>query len=135
MGYVGMSDYALDKMLKHLHNEAAYTPPSTYLAAYIGNPLDGGAEVTEASYARQAVSWAGVTIGTNEYTDDNSAEIAFPEAVADYGVVTHTVTFDALTSGNMLEVFELAAARNVTAGGVLKVSTGNLDSAIKRESI
>ena len=135
MGYVGMSDYLLNATLKHVHNEATYTPPSTYLAAVVGNPLSTGIEVTDASYARQAVTWAGVTSGTNEYTDDNAAEIAFPEAAADYGVVTHTATFDALTAGNMLEVFELATARNVTAGGILKVSTGNLDSAIKRESI
>lgn len=136
MGYVGMSDYLLNAVLKHVHNEATYTPPpSTYLAAFVGNPLSVGVEVTDSAYARQAVSWSGVTSGTNEYTDENSAEISFPEAVADYGVVTHVATYDALTVGNMLEIFELATARNVTAGGVLKISTGNLDSKIKRESI
>jgi hypothetical protein len=135
MGYVGMSDYALNAMLKHLHKEATYTSPNTYLAAYVGNPLSTGIEATGGSYARQAVTWGGVTSGTNEYIDENSGEIAFPEATADWGEITHFATFDALTSGNMLEVFELATARNIVTGIVLKVADTDLDSHLKRESI
>ena len=130
-----MSDYALNAMLKHLHKEATYTPPTAYLAAFIGNPLSTGTEVSGGGYARKAVTWSGVTAGTNEYTDANGAEIAFPEATADLGIITHCATYDALTVGNMLEVFELATPRNVVTGGVLKVAIGDLDSAIKRESI
>jgi len=135
MGYVGMSDYLLDKVLKHIHNEATYTPPSTYLALFVGNPLSTGTEVSGGSYARQAVSWAGVTSGTNEYTDDNDGEIAFPEATANWGEITHAATYDALTAGNMLEVFELATARNAVTGIVIKIADGDLDSHLKRESI
>ena len=135
MGYVGMSDYALNAMLKHLHDEATYTPPSTYLALYVGNPLSAGVEVSGGSYARQTVTWAGVSAGSNEYTDDNDGEIAFPEATANWGTVTHAATYDALTAGNMLEVFELVTARNAVTGIVIKIADGDLDSYLKRESI
>lgn len=131
-----MSDYLLNATLKHVHNEATYTPPAnTYLSLYIGNPLIVGVEVSGGGYARQPVTWAGVTAGTEEYTDDNSTEIMYPGANADWGEITHAATYDALTSGNMLEVFELAIARDVVSGEYVKVNGGTLNSTIKRESI
>lgn len=131
-----MSDYALNAMLKHIHKEATYTPPTnTYLALFVGNPLGTGTEVSGGSYARQAVTWAGVVAGTNEYTDENNGEISYPEATTDWGIVTHMATYDALTVGNMLEVFELAVSRNVVTGIVVKIADGYLDSHLKRESI
>lgn len=136
MGYVGMSDYLLNALLKHVHMEAAYTAPVVnYLAAFVGNPLSGGVEASGGSYARQAVTWAGVTAGSNEYTDDNTGEIAFPKATAGWGIITHLATYDADVAGNLLEVFELETSRNAVAGVVLKVASGNLDSHLKREMI
>ncbi|MBW2632049.1 MAG: hypothetical protein JRC90_09895 [Deltaproteobacteria bacterium] len=135
MGFVGWSDYLLNAGLKHIHNEATFTEPDSYLAAFIGNPLAAGVEVTGGSYARQTVTWNGVAAGVNEYTDENTGEIAFPEATGDWGSISHVATFDALTVGNMLEVFELSTARNVVTGIVLKVKDGEIDSYVKRESI
>ncbi|MFA5453453.1 MAG: hypothetical protein WC248_07760 [Candidatus Methanomethylophilaceae archaeon] len=136
MGYVGMSDYALAAILKHLHGETSYTAPTdTYLAVFVGNPLSTGTEVSGGSYARQAVTWNGVASGTQLFTDENEGEIAFPEATADWGIVTHFATYDALTVGNMLEVFELDTSRDVKSGDTLLVKDGNLDSYLKRESI
>lgn len=136
MGYVGMSDYALNAILKHLHGEASYTAPAaTYLAAYVGNPLSTGTEVSGGAYAREAVTWKGVASDTNQYVDENDGEIAFTQATADWGIVTHYATYDADTAGNMLEVFELDTSRDVKSGDILKVADGNLDSYLKRESI
>lgn len=136
MGYVGMSDYALNAILKHLHGETSYTMPTdTYLAAFVGDPLSTGAEVSGGSYARQAVTWTGVASGTNQYTDENDGEITFAQATADWGAVSHVVTYDASTEGNMLESFKLDNIRTIFSGDILKVPSGDLNSYLKRESI
>jgi len=120
------SDYLENKIIDHMLRNQAYTPPATvYLALYTTATSDagGGTEVSGGAYARQAVSLSEASGGHSE----NSADITFPTATADWGTVTHVALMDALTGGNMLMHTPLDASKTVNNGDTFKISAGDLD--------
>jgi hypothetical protein len=68
----------------------------------------GGTEVTGGSYARVQILPAsiGSPTGTTTRTIANSVAIAFNEASANWGTITHIGIFDALTAGNLLSFYD-----------------------------
>jgi len=120
------SDYLENKIIDHLLRNQAYTPPETvYLALFTTATDDagGGTEVSGGAYARQAVTLGAASGGHSE----NSADITFPTAAADWGTVTHVALMDALTGGNMLMHTPLDASKTVNNGDTFKISAGDLD--------
>ena len=86
-----LTDYAENKVLDHILGTASFTMPTVHLALWIGNPTDagsGGAEVSGASYARQAASFSASSGGGST----NSALLTFPTATTDWGRPSRRLT-------------------------------------------
>jgi hypothetical protein len=103
------------------------TAPTPYIALYTVAPTDagGGTEVTGGSYARQSSSgkWAAPAAGAVS----TNAEIAFPQATADWGTVVAFAILDAVTSGNFLYWGDLTASKVVNNGDTFKFPSGDID--------
>lgn len=114
------------KLINQVLRNTAYTRPTTvYVALYTDNPTDAdvGTEVTGGSYARQSVAFGAPSDGAT----DNSSDITFPTATADWGTVTHVGLHDAVSGGNLLFHSPLAASKVVSNGDTFKFNAGDLD--------
>jgi hypothetical protein len=120
------TDYMENKIIDHMLRNQSFTPPSTvYVGLFTSAPSDagGGTEVSGGAYARQAVTLDAASGGASE----NSADITFPTATANWGTVTHLALFDALTGGNMLMWTPLDDSKTVNNGDTFKINAGALD--------
>ena len=104
-----------------------------YVALHTADPTDAGTgtEVTGGSYARAAITastaWtvpADDGTGLMEITNQNA--VAYTEATANWGTVTHVGVWDALTNGNMLWSAPLDASRSVTTGTTFSFAAGDI---------
>jgi hypothetical protein len=121
----GFSDYYENKVIDHMLRNQAFTPPSTvYVGLYTVAPTDagGGTEVSGGSYARQAVTLAAASAGATQ----NSSDITFPTATADWGTIVAAGLFDASTAGNLLAWNNLTASKTVNSGDTFKITAGSL---------
>lgn len=119
------SNYLELKILEHTLGITAYTAPSTvYLALFTTDPTDAGTgtEVSGGGYARQAISWNAPASGAA----DNSADVTFPQATADYGTVSHIGIYDASSAGNLLYHGALSASKSITENDTFIVEAGDL---------
>lgn len=84
------------------NNADTFTPAATLyvgLATAVSDDEAGTlSEVTGGGYARQAITFSDPA---GEGITSNSAEVLFPEATADLGLVTHFFIADASTAGNL----------------------------------
>jgi len=120
------SDFMENKIIDHMLRNQAYTPPTTVYVALFTTATDdagGGTEVSGGAYARQAVTLAAASGGASE----NSADITFPQATADWGTITHVALMDAETGGNMLMHTAIDASKTVNNGDTFKINAGDLD--------
>lgn len=127
------SVFSSEQLLKWLFTAAALgtRPTSWYVALHTGDPtLDGsGNEVTDANYARQAVTFtADQPVVGGGWRVRNDADVAFP-AMAASVTVAYVTVFDAVTAGNCLGVFPLPLTRTVSAGGVYSIPINELEIA------
>jgi hypothetical protein len=128
-----LSDYAENKLLDHLLGTAAFTMPSqVYLALYTTTTDDasGGTEVANAgAYARQPVDFAAASGGAANPT----ADVAFPEATAAWGLVTHVALTDSPThaGGNRLMHGPLTAQKQIDSGDTFRIPLVDLDVALQ----
>lgn len=103
------------------------TAATPYIGLYTVAPTDagGGTEVTGGSYARQNSSgkWTAPASGATE----TNAEVAFPQATADWGTVVAFGIFDAVTSGNLLYWGDLTDSKAVNNGDTFKFLSGDID--------
>ena len=81
-------------------------------------------EVSGGSYARVALTGKFPTATAGSVT--NNAEIAFPEATASWGTVTHCGIYDAASAGNLLWVTNLSSSAAITTGQIFKFAVSNL---------
>lgn len=82
---------------------AAVLPASTdvYIALWLGNPIDGGAELTLTGYARVAFqNWATFDLG-GESERKNAAAITFP-TITDAGTADYWSIHDGATEPSVL---------------------------------
>jgi hypothetical protein len=120
------TDFMENKIIDHMLRNQSYTPPATvYVALFTTAPSDagGGTEVSGGSYARQPVALAAASGGASE----NSADITFPTATANWGTITHLALMDALTGGNMLMHSPLDESKTINNGDTFKINAGALD--------
>ncbi|WP_379161382.1 hypothetical protein [Paenibacillus sp. sgz5001063] len=101
-----------------LRNTAYASPATVYIALYTSDPTaaDTGTEVSGGSYARQAVTFGAPTLVSGQQTVANSAEVVFPVATADWGLVTHIGIRSAATGGNLLWTKALDNPRTLLVG-------------------
>jgi hypothetical protein len=128
------SDYYENKIIDHMLRAIAFTPPATIYVALFkavtgleeNNPTQ---EVSGGSYARQPVTLIAASGGASE----NSADIIFPQATADWGTVSHVALVDHLSNTNwgvgvnVLMWSALDASKLVESGDTFKINAGDLD--------
>ncbi len=120
-----MGNYLENALINAVLRNTSYTSPTTtYLALYTSDPTDAdtGTEISGGSYARQAITFGAPSNGTST----NSAAVEFPQATADWGIISHVAIRDAVTSGNLLFHTALDASKTINNGDVFKITTGNL---------
>lgn len=119
------STFLDDSFMNHVLRGVAYpTPAAVYLALYTTSPTPagGGVEVSGGSYSRQATTWSVPASGVS----NNTADVVFAVASADWGVVTSFGLMDALVGGNLLYFANLNAPRNVQTNDQVSFPTGQL---------
>jgi hypothetical protein len=120
-----MSNYLENALINATLRNTGYTSPTTtYLALYTSDPTDAdtGTEITGGSYVRQAITMGAPSNGAST----NSSAIEFPQATADWGVISYVGIRDAVTSGNLLFHTALDAAKTINNGDVFKITASNL---------
>ena len=120
-----MSNHLENALINAVLRNTSYTSPTTtYLALYTSDPTDAdtGTEITGGSYVRQAITFGAPSNGTST----NSAAVEFPQATADWGIISHVAIRDAVTSGNLLFHTALDASKTINNGDVFKITAGNL---------
>jgi hypothetical protein len=124
-----LSDDLETKLINQVLRDTAYTRPTTvYVALYTDDPTDAdvGTEVTGGNYARQSVAFGAPSDGAT----DNSSDITFPTATANWGTITHAGLRDAVSGGNLLFHSALAASKVVDNGDTFKLNAGDLDASL-----
>ena len=117
-------------LLDHVFKTAAYTPPTNIYIALSTSTIDSadtggsiGGEVTGKGYARVTCNtWDAADAG---YTE-NTGEVTFAEATADWGTITDLALVDGATTGNVLVYGKLVSPLGVEEGDVLMFPEGTL---------
>jgi hypothetical protein len=120
-----MSDFLENALINATLRNTTYTSPAdVYVGLFTTDPTDDGSgtEVSGGSYAREIATFAAPSNGSSS----TNADVQFPQATANWGVVTHFAIFDALSGGNMLYHGILTAAKDIETGDVFKIASGNL---------
>jgi hypothetical protein len=119
------SDYIEAKIIGWLRGTAFGTAPTDiYVSLHTGDPGETGANEHGATAGYERVV-GDLDSGTNPAS--NSAEVAFPEATANYSApITHFGWWDAKSSGNFLGGGVLAEQRTIVDGAVPRFAAGSL---------
>lgn len=94
-----------------------------YIALFMGDPDSTGVEVSGGAYARQPYVYS--ITGGNPVEAANTAPIVFPDATADWGIVTHTAIYSAVVAGLYRQSSAVAVAKDIKEGDVAKWAVGN----------
>jgi hypothetical protein len=122
------SDYLEGKLLDHILRNVPYTSPGAqiWIALYTSDPTDAdtGTEVSGGSYARvQCTAWDVVSGGHTQNTND----ITFATATANWGTISHVGIRDNSAGGNLLFHGPLAQSKVVNTNDTFKFLAGDLD--------
>ena len=126
---MSLTTYAANKMLDHLSGKTSFTMPTVHVALFKTQPTiaGGGTECAYTGYARDATAaadWNAAASGANS----NASEFNFGAKTAGTDETAGWwATFDAPTSGNMLEFGSLAVAKLIQNGDTPKIAAGDLD--------
>lgn len=103
-------------------------PPKVYIALYTSNPTDAdtGQEVTGGGYSRQQVIFGEPVVTDRRAGVQNTADVSFPIATADQGMVTHIGIRDAPTGGNLLYHGAAKTPRTVLINDLIRFLVGQL---------
>jgi hypothetical protein len=96
-----MSNFLEDKLIDHCFRNLTYAQAGiVYLALYSSDPTDAdvGTELSGSGYARQAATFDAPSDGETQ----NTADIIYPVATANWTTVTHVGLRDAASGGNLL---------------------------------
>jgi len=101
-----------------LRNTAFSSPTTVYLALYTSDPTpaDTGTEVNGGGYKRMAISFAAPAVENGKQTVKNTADVEFPIASSDWGLVTHIGLRTAVTGGNLLWSTSVPNPRTIQSG-------------------
>lgn len=129
-----LSDYLENALLNHILRNTAYTSPATnvWIALYTTSTTDtgGGTEVSGGSYARVRVQGTGAWDAPSNGATANTSEIAFTQASASWGTVTHVAIKDSSSdtgSDNHLFHGSLTSSKTVNNGDTFKFNAGDFD--------
>lgn len=129
------SDYVEQRVLDLvLRNGAEFSyagSGTVYVALFTSATGDAGTGTEVANsgaYARTAVTFGAIGAATDGIMS-NSAEVAFPQATASWGTITHIAVVDSNTygGGNFLFHGALTASKVVDTNDTFKIAIGDLD--------
>jgi len=130
------SDYLEQQIYNHIFRNDTFAKPTNISIGLTNDvPQDDGtySEVSVASSAYARIAGAS---GDSYWTahsasgpGDNVANIEFPTATANWGVVSGVIICDdiAASGGNLLLHGELTSPKNVESGDTFRFSAGDLD--------
>ena len=137
---MGFADAWEKMIMSHRFNIQSYATSPLYLGLSSATPTDDGSGVSEPpsakGYARvkttnaSSSSWqvsdaTGVTV-------DNSVDVEFGAASADWGTLTHFALFSGSTSGaSVLAHGVLSTSKTISNGDEAKFTAGNLAICLK----
>ena len=119
------TDYLETQLLNHVLRGTAYpSPAAVYVALYTVAPTDagGGTEVSGGGYVRQQAIFTAPSGGQVE----NTTDITFPVATADWGTLVAIAILDAAASGNMLYWAPLNAPREILTNDQFRLPAGQI---------
>ncbi len=124
-----MAQLAATSYLQELISQgSANKLKSAYVGLWTNDPTVAGlltGEVVGGGYVRLLVPWdPGQALLTTDTT------IAWGQATADWGFVSHVILCDTATAGNVLAYEALASAVEVPSGSTVTIATGNLSVVI-----
>lgn len=133
---MALSNYYESKVLKHILGiEALAVPTTLYLGLFEGvygleaDDLGAQMEITNAGYARLAVTPSQITVSTNGSgvtTAKNNAKLEFSPATEDWATITHVAITDHIDAGHIITWFALPAPLStVVSGNIVRL---NIDS-------
>lgn len=128
------SDYLEDALLDHIFGTGegqslVYAQPAKWVALCTTEPTDVStgsniAEPSSPSYGRVRVhTWDESSGGATE----NTGDITFGTASADWGTILSFAICDAETAGNVLAYGDLTISKSVQSGDTPKFASGDLD--------
>lgn len=120
-----MSDYLETKLIDLVFRNTTYIQPATvYVALYATDPTDAdtGTELTGDGYARVSATFDAPTDGVTQ----NTADIVFAAATADWTTITHVGLRDASTAGNLLMHRILVTPVDVLNTNTFRIPLGQL---------
>ena len=126
------SDYLEALLLNRCFKGAAIGTMAAgpWISLHTADPADtgAGAEVSGGSYARKATVAGDWTVsGTSPTQVANAGALAFPAPTANWGLVTHTASWDAASGGNLLYRAALTTSRQINDGdGAPSFAAGQL---------
>jgi len=129
MAYEGFAEYSAKKILEHIVGKTAFTMPTAYVALYVGDPQDGGTEVSGVDYAREETAgsdWGNATFTIPIGSISNVNDIDFGTAGGAWGTVDSVAIFDAATDGNMLITGDIVVPRPIVLNDPVKYPAGTL---------
>lgn len=116
---MNISNWLSAALLNATLRNTTFTPPTTvYLALYTSNPTpaDTGKEVAGGSYKRMPITFTPPTLVSGQQTVKNVADIEFPIATSDWGIVTHIGLRTAATGGVLLWSAPIPNPRTIQNG-------------------
>lgn len=116
---MGLTNEGENRMLNWFRNGM-----SSYLALFTTAPGEegGGTEVSGGGYERQPVLFAAPADGVMA----SSAPLEFPTATSAWGTAVAWGIFDAADGGTLVWSGELSAPKELLAGDIYRINTGNL---------
>ena len=126
---MALTTYASNKLLDHLSGKTSFTMPTVSVALFKTQPTiaGGGTECAYTGYARDTTAGADWNAAASK-ANSNATELNFGAKTAGTDETAGWwATFDASTSGNMLEFGSLAVAKLIQNGDTPKIAAGDLD--------
>ncbi|MEE4578827.1 hypothetical protein [Paenibacillus polymyxa] len=103
-------------------------PQIVYIALYTSNPTDAdtGQEVNGSGYVRQAVTFGAPIITDRRAVASSTADVSFPIATSEWGLVTHIGIRTAATGGNLIYHGAVKTPRTVQTNDTLRFMAGQI---------
>ena len=130
-----LSDYAENELLDHLLGTGAFTAPAkVYVGLHTQSPNESASQATEVGGSAQDSTTGGyyrieaTFNAASGGSASNNANITFPTATSDFGVISHIGLYDSSTpgTGNLLLHGALDSSKTIETGDTFQISTGNL---------
>lgn len=103
----------------------------SWMALWLGDPTDAGTGATECGSGTSYGAYARVTLAavmaqaTSGYIN-NATDIVFPQAIANWGNITHLAVMSSATGGTMYLYASLAATVTINNNEQFRINASNL---------